>query len=319
MEDLLPDDVQVDCDEPVHLAAASPTGSSARTGRLPLREDRLHLSVQVERLDRVVDLRPEWVSNARGDALGRNTDLFARSLELPARRADVVENRRSVREVGVDLSGLDRRRGARVGRVALDRDQRLTLPAGPCSRPSERRAGSLPPRRRRTCREGRDGRDVGGIPLLHHQEGADVDIGREVDLLRARGRDRHRADDRVALLLLERGDDHGEAGHFDLRGRAELLRDGVRDVDVVAGGLSVDDRLCRWVRRVNAEDDRVRDVRCLGGRGVVRAATAPAGGEGRERAPRALAAGKVASRNALLCVETGERKRPSAFGENSEV
>src|SRR3954471_23125446 len=94
---------------------------------LPLRKDRLHLSVQVQRLDRVVDLRPERVSDARGDALGRDADLLARSLEFPARRADVVENRRSVREVGVDLPGLDRRRRARVGRVAPDRDQWLAL------------------------------------------------------------------------------------------------------------------------------------------------------------------------------------------------
>ena len=82
-----------------------------------------------------------------------------------------------------------------------------------------------------------------------------------MDLLRALRGDRHRADDRVALLLLERGDDHGEARRLDLRRRAELLRDGVRDVDVVAGGLSVDDRLCGWVRRVDAPDDRVRDGR----------------------------------------------------------
>src|SRR5437868_13254277 len=95
--------------------------------RLPLREDRLHLPVQVQRLDRVVDLQTERVALASRDALGRNADLLARSLELPARRADVIENRRSVREIGVDLSGLDRRRGACVGRVALDRDQRLTL------------------------------------------------------------------------------------------------------------------------------------------------------------------------------------------------
>src|SRR3954463_1761290 len=80
---------------------------------LPLRKDRLHLSVQVQRLDRVVDLRPERVTDSRSDALGRNADLLARSLELPARRADVVENRRGVREIGIDLSGLDRRRGAR--------------------------------------------------------------------------------------------------------------------------------------------------------------------------------------------------------------
>src|SRR6476659_6011574 len=65
--------------------------------RLPLRAVRLHLPVQVQRLDRVVDLRSERVANACRDALGRNADLFSRSLELPACGADVVENRRSVR------------------------------------------------------------------------------------------------------------------------------------------------------------------------------------------------------------------------------
>src|SRR5437763_2774083 len=94
---------------------------------LPLREDRLHLSVQVQRLDCVVDLRSEGVADARRDALGRDSDLFAGGLELPAGRADVIEDRRGIREVGVDLSRLDRRRGARVGRVALDRDLRLPL------------------------------------------------------------------------------------------------------------------------------------------------------------------------------------------------
>src|SRR5262249_41986712 len=95
--------------------------------RLPLREDLLHLSLQVQDLDRVVDLRAERTALARRAALGRNADLRACGLELPAGRADVVENRRGVGEVGVDLAGLDRRCGARVGRIARDLDQRLAL------------------------------------------------------------------------------------------------------------------------------------------------------------------------------------------------
>src|SRR6478736_3721145 len=138
--------------------------------RLPLREDLLHLSLEVQRLDRVVDLRPQRIALAHRDAFGRNADLFARSLELPARRADVVENGRGVREVSVDLPGLDRRRGARVGRVAPDRDLRLTLLLQDLV--LGLKSGKLGRRRLDgggLAAEGRDGCDVGRIPLLHHQ------------------------------------------------------------------------------------------------------------------------------------------------------
>src|SRR5215475_15312750 len=80
---------------------------------LPLREDLLHLSLEVQRLDRVVDLRSQRIALAHGDALRRDADLCARGLELVAGRADVVQNRRGVREVGVDLAGLDRCRCTR--------------------------------------------------------------------------------------------------------------------------------------------------------------------------------------------------------------
>ena len=66
MEDPLPDDVPVDCDdEHVHLAAVSLLVLQRELARLPLREDRLHLPVQVERLDGVVDLQPERVAQPR--------------------------------------------------------------------------------------------------------------------------------------------------------------------------------------------------------------------------------------------------------------
>src|SRR5215468_5667642 len=78
---------------------------------LPLRKDVLQLVVQIQRVDRVVDLRSERIALPRCDAFRRNANLFARGLELPARGADVVENRRSVCEVGVHLPGLDRRCG----------------------------------------------------------------------------------------------------------------------------------------------------------------------------------------------------------------
>src|SRR3954452_24191350 len=84
---------------------------------LPLRENRLHLPVQVQRLDGVVDLRSERVSDACRDALGRRGELLAGSLELPVGRSDVVEDGRRVGEVGIDLAGLDRRGSARVGGV----------------------------------------------------------------------------------------------------------------------------------------------------------------------------------------------------------
>src|SRR4029077_14877054 len=64
--------------------------------RLPLHEDLLNLPVQVERLDRVVDLEPERVALPRSDALRRRLQLLAGSLELALRRADVVEDGRSV-------------------------------------------------------------------------------------------------------------------------------------------------------------------------------------------------------------------------------
>src|SRR6185312_4916053 len=61
--------------------------------------------------------------------------------------------------------------------------------------------------------------------------------------------------------------------------------DRIRDVDVVSGGFPVDDRLCGRIGRVDAEDDRVRDVRGRGRRGIARAAaaTAAARGEGRDQ------------------------------------
>src|SRR4051794_26265254 len=94
---------------------------------LPLREDRLHLSAQVQRLDRVVDLEPERVALTGGDPFGSYCDLLARCLELSARCADVIENRRRVGEVRGDVA-VDKRLGrARVGRVLLDRDLRLPL------------------------------------------------------------------------------------------------------------------------------------------------------------------------------------------------
>src|SRR6478736_4190309 len=95
--------------------------------RLPLRENRLHLPVQVQSLDRVVDLRSERVALSGRDALRRRAELLRSGLdELPA-RADVIEDGRSVGKVRDHLARLDRRHGARVGRVALDRDQRFAL------------------------------------------------------------------------------------------------------------------------------------------------------------------------------------------------
>src|SRR5262249_40448468 len=85
----------------------------ARLPLLPLGGVLLHLPLQVQDWDRFVDLRAERSALARRDALRRNADLRACGLELPAGRADVVENRRGVGEVGVDLAGLDRCRGAR--------------------------------------------------------------------------------------------------------------------------------------------------------------------------------------------------------------
>src|SRR5690348_14224938 len=73
--------------------------------RLPLRQDLLHLPVRVQLLDRDADLRSERVALPRRDALGRCLDLLAGGLELPVRRADVVQDRCRVGEVGVHLAG----------------------------------------------------------------------------------------------------------------------------------------------------------------------------------------------------------------------
>ena len=75
------------------------------------------------------------------------------------------------------------------------------------------------------------------IALLHHQRLADAEVVDERDLLPALGRVVHAADDRVALLREQRGDDAVEAGVLELRLHAEPLRDCGADVDVGAGGL----------------------------------------------------------------------------------
>src|SRR5262245_29723613 len=83
--------------------------------RLPLREDLLHRPVQVQSIDRVVDLRRERVALSGRDALGRGEELRVSGLdELPVGRPDVIEDGRCVRSVGGHLAGLNGCHGACV-------------------------------------------------------------------------------------------------------------------------------------------------------------------------------------------------------------
>ena len=187
MEDPRPDDVPVDSDEHVHLAAlllffsanalrpatSRGSSSSSRSGTEPAMA--------------VLIWRSERIALAGRDALGRGSRSAARPSGTSRPSSDVVENRRRVGEVRVDPAGEERRSRARVGRVDLDRDLRLAAASARVLF-SAVESGVL--RRRRldgdalAAEARRASVMCDGLPFFTIRNAPTVTYGDEVDLLR---------------------------------------------------------------------------------------------------------------------------------------
>src|SRR5579862_709103 len=230
---------------------------------VPFLQDLQHRAVLVHRVDRLLNLRLErGVLRSDCDADRLRRDRLPDDLDGVVLRR-VPRSRRRVGLVDVDVPRLQGDDAERIFLVRDDLDRRLSLRLALHVELLER----LQVRRRHLGSGGLAADverrvDVLRIALLRDQRLADAEVVDEGDALGARGRVVHPADDCVALVREERGDDAVEAGVLELRLVADQLGHVGADVDVRAEILAALDELLGRVADVAAEEQGLGVSRC---------------------------------------------------------